>query len=165
MDILKLIQYKRFICSFVGEPSVHLPYYLKVGAGPIVKITPHTSIFLSPILKQIDCVSDSNVTLSYDMICLAYTIPYECCFFASLLSYSLMLFSRKRCLLLNNLVAISGALIMLLSKTAMSFEMIMVGRFIYGINAGKTSGPCCLHTVLQKRNVICHVWQAHKTYL
>ncbi|CAB1332862.1 unnamed protein product [Coregonus sp. 'balchen'] len=45
-------------------------------------------------------------------------------------------YGRKRCLLLNNLFAIGGAGMMLLSKTAMSFEMIMVGRFLYGINAG-----------------------------
>ncbi|KAG5272443.1 hypothetical protein AALO_G00165610 [Alosa alosa] len=45
-------------------------------------------------------------------------------------------YGRKRCLLLNNLVAISGALLMLLSKTAGSFEMIMAGRFLYGFNAG-----------------------------
>ncbi|XP_012683801.2 solute carrier family 2 member 11, like [Clupea harengus] len=45
-------------------------------------------------------------------------------------------YGRKRCLLLNNLLAISGALLMLLSKKAVSFEMIMAGRFIYGINAG-----------------------------
>ncbi|KAM9438651.1 solute carrier family 2, facilitated glucose transporter member 11-like isoform 2-T2 [Salvelinus alpinus] len=45
-------------------------------------------------------------------------------------------YGRKRCLLLNNLFAIGGAVMMLLSKTAMSFEMIMVGRFLYGINAG-----------------------------
>lgn len=51
-----------------------------------------------------------------------------------------MLRSRKRCLLLNNLVAISAAILMVLSKTAMSFEMIMVGRFLYGINAGETFG-------------------------
>lgn len=44
--------------------------------------------------------------------------------------------NRKRCLLLNNFVAISGALLMLLSKRARSFEMIMVGRFLYGFNAG-----------------------------
>ncbi|XP_046873834.1 solute carrier family 2 member 11, like isoform X3 [Hypomesus transpacificus] len=43
---------------------------------------------------------------------------------------------RKRCLLFNNFVAISAAVLMLLSKTAMSFEMILVGRFLYGINAG-----------------------------
>ncbi|XP_051971521.1 solute carrier family 2, facilitated glucose transporter member 11-like [Xyrauchen texanus] len=45
-------------------------------------------------------------------------------------------YGRKRTLLLNNVVAICGAVLMLLSKTALSFEMIMVGRFLYGINAG-----------------------------
>uniref|UniRef100_A0A3Q3A9J4 Solute carrier family 2, facilitated glucose transporter member 5 n=1 Tax=Kryptolebias marmoratus TaxID=37003 RepID=A0A3Q3A9J4_KRYMA len=43
---------------------------------------------------------------------------------------------RKKCLLFNNFVAIFGAILMLLSQTAMSFEMIMVGRFLFGINAG-----------------------------
>uniref|UniRef100_A0A3B3B5G5 Solute carrier family 2 member 11, like n=1 Tax=Oryzias melastigma TaxID=30732 RepID=A0A3B3B5G5_ORYME len=41
----------------------------------------------------------------------------------------------KRCLLLNNFVAIAGALLMILSQTAVSFEMIMVARFLYGINS------------------------------
>ncbi|KAM9519347.1 LOW QUALITY PROTEIN: solute carrier family 2 member 11, like [Salvelinus alpinus] len=44
--------------------------------------------------------------------------------------------SKKRCLLLNNLFVIGGAVMMLLSKTAMSFEMIMVRHFLYGVNAG-----------------------------
>ncbi|KAL7847961.1 hypothetical protein AOLI_G00226790 [Acnodon oligacanthus] len=43
---------------------------------------------------------------------------------------------RKRCLVLNNVLAICGAVLMLLSKTAHSFEMIMAARFLYGINAG-----------------------------
>ncbi|TKS84548.1 Solute carrier family 2, facilitated glucose transporter member 9 [Collichthys lucidus] len=43
---------------------------------------------------------------------------------------------RKRCLLLNNFVAIFGAVLMILSQTATSFEMIMVARLLYGINAG-----------------------------
>ncbi|XP_055064783.2 solute carrier family 2 member 11, like [Misgurnus anguillicaudatus] len=46
------------------------------------------------------------------------------------------LFGRKKTLLLNNVLAICGAVLMLLSKTALSFEMIMVGRILYGINAG-----------------------------
>ncbi|XP_073672162.1 solute carrier family 2 member 11, like isoform X1 [Paramisgurnus dabryanus] len=46
------------------------------------------------------------------------------------------LFGRKKTLLLNNVVAICGAVLMLLSKMALSFEMIMVGRFLCGINAG-----------------------------
>ncbi|KAM4720043.1 solute carrier family 2 member 11, like [Anableps anableps] len=45
-------------------------------------------------------------------------------------------FGRKRCLLLNNFWVIFGAILMLLSQKAISFEMIMVGRFLYGINAG-----------------------------
>ncbi|XP_015242762.1 PREDICTED: solute carrier family 2, facilitated glucose transporter member 9-like [Cyprinodon variegatus] len=45
-------------------------------------------------------------------------------------------FGRKRCLLLNNFLAIFGAILMLLSRTAISFEMIIVGRFLYGINSG-----------------------------
>ncbi|MEQ2282989.1 hypothetical protein AMECASPLE_006510, partial [Ameca splendens] len=45
-------------------------------------------------------------------------------------------FGRKHCLLLNNFLAIFGAILMLLSRTANSFEMIMVGRFFYGLNAG-----------------------------
>ncbi|XP_076140199.1 solute carrier family 2, facilitated glucose transporter member 9-like [Alosa pseudoharengus] len=45
-------------------------------------------------------------------------------------------YGRKRSLQLNNLLAISGAVLMGLSKTAQSFELIMAGRFIYGINAG-----------------------------
>lgn len=43
---------------------------------------------------------------------------------------------RKTTLLLNNVVAICGAVLMLLSKTALSFEMIMVARVLYGLNAG-----------------------------
>ncbi|XP_034566110.1 solute carrier family 2 member 11, like [Notolabrus celidotus] len=45
-------------------------------------------------------------------------------------------FGRKQCLLLNNVVAIVGAVLMICSRTAVSFEMIMVGRFLYGINSG-----------------------------
>ncbi|XP_050977868.1 solute carrier family 2 member 11, like [Labeo rohita] len=46
------------------------------------------------------------------------------------------MYGRKTTLLLNNVVAICGAVLMLLSKTALSFEMIMVARVLYGINAG-----------------------------
>ncbi|XP_062290262.1 solute carrier family 2 member 11, like [Scomber scombrus] len=56
-------------------------------------------------------------------------------------------FGRKKCLLLNNFVAIIGAVLMLLSKTAMSFEMIMVGRFLYGINGGVSLAAHTLYLV------------------
>ncbi|KAJ3605207.1 hypothetical protein NHX12_027257 [Muraenolepis orangiensis] len=49
-------------------------------------------------------------------------------------------YGRKQCILLNNLVAILGAILMLLSERAMSFEMILVARLLYGINSGKFTG-------------------------
>ncbi|XP_067911344.1 solute carrier family 2, facilitated glucose transporter member 11-like isoform X2 [Heterodontus francisci] len=45
-------------------------------------------------------------------------------------------YGRKKSLLCNDILAIVGALIMGFSKMARSFEMIVVGRFLYGINVG-----------------------------
>ncbi|XP_072355055.1 LOW QUALITY PROTEIN: solute carrier family 2, facilitated glucose transporter member 11-like [Scyliorhinus torazame] len=45
-------------------------------------------------------------------------------------------YGRKNALLFNNIVAIVAAIIMMFSKVGRSFEMILVGRFLYGINAG-----------------------------
>lgn len=44
---------------------------------------------------------------------------------------------RKKCLLCNNLLMIVAASIMGCSKIAQSFEMILIGRFMCGISAGK----------------------------
>lgn len=43
---------------------------------------------------------------------------------------------RKKALLFNNVVAITAAVLMVLSRTAKSFEMILLGRFLYGYNVG-----------------------------
>uniref|UniRef100_A0A8C2ZLU0 Major facilitator superfamily (MFS) profile domain-containing protein n=1 Tax=Cyclopterus lumpus TaxID=8103 RepID=A0A8C2ZLU0_CYCLU len=43
-------------------------------------------------------------------------------------------YGRKKALLFNNIVAIVAALIMLFSRMAQSFEMILLGRFLYGYN-------------------------------
>lgn len=45
-------------------------------------------------------------------------------------------YGRKKALLINNVVAIVAALIMLFSRMAKSFEMILLGRFLYGYNVG-----------------------------
>ncbi|XP_063330477.1 solute carrier family 2, facilitated glucose transporter member 11-like [Pelmatolapia mariae] len=45
-------------------------------------------------------------------------------------------YGRKKALLFNNVVAIIAALLMVLSRTAKSFEMILLGRFLYGYNNG-----------------------------
>lgn len=46
------------------------------------------------------------------------------------------LICRKKALLFNNVVAIGAAFLMLSSRTAKSFEMILLGRFLYGYNVG-----------------------------
>ncbi|XP_041058566.1 solute carrier family 2, facilitated glucose transporter member 11-like isoform X1 [Carcharodon carcharias] len=45
-------------------------------------------------------------------------------------------FGRRNLMLLSNVFIFVGALIMGLSRTAKSFEMILIGRFFTGINAG-----------------------------
>ncbi|XP_074527836.1 solute carrier family 2, facilitated glucose transporter member 11-like [Halichoeres trimaculatus] len=45
-------------------------------------------------------------------------------------------YGRKKALLFNNIVAIVAAILMLCSRWAKSFEMIFIGRFLYGYNVG-----------------------------
>uniref|UniRef100_A0A8U8B6V3 Uncharacterized protein n=1 Tax=Geospiza parvula TaxID=87175 RepID=A0A8U8B6V3_GEOPR len=45
-------------------------------------------------------------------------------------------YRKKKCQMFTNLIMLVAALFMALSKTAKSFEMILVGRFLYGIGAG-----------------------------
>ncbi|XP_075316113.1 solute carrier family 2, facilitated glucose transporter member 11-like [Odontesthes bonariensis] len=45
-------------------------------------------------------------------------------------------YGRKKALLINNVVAIVAALFMVFSRMANSFEMILLGRFLYGYNVG-----------------------------
>ncbi|XP_053136288.1 solute carrier family 2, facilitated glucose transporter member 11-like [Hemicordylus capensis] len=53
-------------------------------------------------------------------------------------------YGKKKSLMLNSLVIIAAALFVGFSKAAGSFEMILMGRFLYGIGAGiclNTHGP------------------------
>ena len=52
---------------------------------------------------------------------------------------------RKKSLLLNNIFGILGALLMGLSKPAGSYEMIMAGRLLIGLNCGFNSGLCPMY--------------------
>ncbi|NXD11157.1 GTR5 protein, partial [Nothocercus nigrocapillus] len=45
-------------------------------------------------------------------------------------------FCRKKCQMCTNLIMLVAALLMAFSKTAKSFEMILVGRFLYGVGSG-----------------------------
>ncbi|XP_025971806.2 solute carrier family 2, facilitated glucose transporter member 11-like isoform X3 [Dromaius novaehollandiae] len=45
-------------------------------------------------------------------------------------------YRKKKCQMCTNLIMLVAALFMAFSKTAKSFEMILVGRFLYGIGTG-----------------------------
>ncbi|XP_065548861.1 solute carrier family 2, facilitated glucose transporter member 11-like isoform X2 [Lathamus discolor] len=45
-------------------------------------------------------------------------------------------YRKKKCQMCTNLIMLIAALFMAFSKTAKSFEMILVGRFLYGIGTG-----------------------------
>ena len=49
-------------------------------------------------------------------------------------------FYRKMGLLVNNVLMLLGGLLMLGSKYAESFEMLIAGRFFIGVNAGINAG-------------------------
>ncbi|XP_033096081.1 glucose transporter type 1-like isoform X2 [Anneissia japonica] len=49
-------------------------------------------------------------------------------------------FGRKRGLMLNNILALIGAVLMGFSNKANSYEMLIIGRFVIGINCGINTG-------------------------
>ena len=48
-------------------------------------------------------------------------------------------YGRKRGLLVNNLMGVVGAVFMACSKSALSYEMLIFGRLIIGLNCGQPS--------------------------
>ncbi|NWI15525.1 GTR11 protein, partial [Crypturellus soui] len=45
-------------------------------------------------------------------------------------------YRKKKCQMCTNLIMLVAALLMAFSKTAKSFEMILAGRFLYGVGSG-----------------------------
>ncbi|XP_078263411.1 solute carrier family 2, facilitated glucose transporter member 9 isoform X2 [Rhinoraja longicauda] len=73
-------------------------------------------------------------------------------FGAFIVTFLLKYLGRKGTLLLNNGFAILAALLMSLSENALSFEMLIVGRFVIGVNGGisLTALPMYLGEISQK---------------
>ncbi|XP_035523412.1 solute carrier family 2 member 11, like [Morone saxatilis] len=108
--------------------------------GFSVSVMTSPSAFIKELVNK-TCLQRYNVSLEQWQVSLiwSFTVSIFCIggLLGSLVAGPLITkFGRKQCLLLNNFVAIIAAVLMLLSQTAMSFEMIMVGRFLYGINSG-----------------------------
>lgn len=54
------------------------------------------------------------------------------------MEWNLCFIHRKGGLLLNNVLGISGACLMGFTKVSHSYEMLFLGRFIIGVNCGKS---------------------------
>ncbi|XP_075960227.1 solute carrier family 2 member 11, like [Anarhichas minor] len=98
------------------------------------------SAFIKELVNQ-TCLQRYSVSLDQWQLSLiwSFTVSIFCIggLAGSLVSGQLISkFGRKQTLLFSNFVSIIGAVLMLLNQRAMSFEMIIVGRFLYGINSG-----------------------------
>uniref|UniRef100_A0A672ZPS0 Solute carrier family 2, facilitated glucose transporter member 5 n=1 Tax=Sphaeramia orbicularis TaxID=375764 RepID=A0A672ZPS0_9TELE len=108
--------------------------------GFCVSVMTSPSAFIQELVNQ-TFVQRYGVSLKPWQVSLiwSFTVSIFCIggLLGSLLSSSLLSkLGRKKCILLNNFLVIIAAVLMFLSQTATSFEMIMVGRFLYGINSG-----------------------------
>ena len=56
--------------------------------------------------------------------------------YSSLLTLVYLFLSRKKTLIINNALAISGGIFLGLTKTANSVAVLIIGRILVGINAG-----------------------------
>ncbi|XP_072515124.1 solute carrier family 2 member 11, like [Salminus brasiliensis] len=128
------------------ESPVLVAVVLVAGIGGTFQYGFHISVLTSPsvyIKELVNSTCDQRYGRSLEAwelsLIWSFTVSLYCIgglFGALGAGHLAAAYGRKRCLLLNNIPAICGAVLMLLSKTAHSFEMIMAARFIYGINAG-----------------------------
>ncbi|KAM9793222.1 solute carrier family 2 member 11, like [Syngnathus typhle] len=108
------------------------------GFGISVVTAP--SAYIKQLINQ-TCIQRYNVYLQDWQVSLIWSFIVSIFCIGGLLGSflappCLSMVGRRKCLLLNNFVAIIGALLMLLSQKAMSFELIMVGRLLHGVNSG-----------------------------
>ncbi|KAM6901505.1 LOW QUALITY PROTEIN: solute carrier family 2 member 11, like [Lycodopsis pacificus] len=98
------------------------------------------SAFIKELVNQ-TCLQRYSASLDQWQLSLiwSFTVSMFCIggLAGSLVSVQLISkFGSKQTLSFCNFVAIIGAVLMLLSQRAMSFEMIIVGRFLCGMNSG-----------------------------
>ncbi|XP_040272317.1 solute carrier family 2, facilitated glucose transporter member 11-like [Bufo bufo] len=130
-----------------GVLPLNLPLLtLVLGIGGTFQYGLHISIINSPskyVQRFINTTWEERygTILHPDTIMLLWSIIVSIYSIGGLLGslivgYLSVTFGRKKTQLYNNLVAIVGAALMCMSRSAQSFEIIILGRFLYGINAG-----------------------------
>ncbi|XP_014327786.1 solute carrier family 2, facilitated glucose transporter member 9-like [Xiphophorus maculatus] len=112
--------------------SFHTGYHLTGLSSP----SPHIQHFINSSWydRYKESPGPQKVTLIWSLIISMFAVG------GLFGAVSVKLFSRKlgrkRAMICNSLISAMGAVIMLTSKTAKSFEMIIVARMLYGYSAG-----------------------------
>uniref|UniRef100_A0A672JJM9 Solute carrier family 2, facilitated glucose transporter member 5 n=1 Tax=Salarias fasciatus TaxID=181472 RepID=A0A672JJM9_SALFA len=108
--------------------------------GYSISVMTSPSAFIKDLMNR-TCVQRYNVHLEQWQVSLFWSFTVAIYsfggFLGSLLCGSfLSKYGRKKGMLYNNFWAIFGAVLMILSQLTTSYEMIVVARLLYGINAG-----------------------------
>ncbi|KAF7700828.1 solute carrier family 2 member 11, like isoform X1 [Silurus meridionalis] len=132
--------------SLLLKNPVLVAVILVTGIGGTFHYGFHISVLTAPstYIKELvnsTCVQRYGLSLEHWQLSLIWSFIVSLYSIGGLLgslctARIVVTYGRKRCLMLNNMVAICGSLLIVLSKTAHSFEMIMIGRLVYGINSG-----------------------------
>ncbi|XP_044300273.1 solute carrier family 2, facilitated glucose transporter member 11-like, partial [Varanus komodoensis] len=129
-----LVQYQRLLLMML---VLGIGGSLQLGfQGSMITYTSlHVKTFIND--TWMDCsglpVHPETLTLLWSLIVSAFGFGG---FLGSMASGQLTAkYGKKRCLLGNNVLMLGGAFFVGFSKMAKSFELILVGRFLYGISA------------------------------
>ncbi|KAM4808090.1 solute carrier family 2, facilitated glucose transporter member 5-like [Rhinophrynus dorsalis] len=98
------------------------------------------SVFIKPFINNTwiqryrSPIEDNSLRILWSFIVSSYCIGGMLGSLGS--GYFSAKYGKKKCLLCSDLIPIVAALLVGCSNVARSFEMILIGRFLYGINAG-----------------------------
>uniref|UniRef100_H3A0N7 Major facilitator superfamily (MFS) profile domain-containing protein n=2 Tax=Latimeria chalumnae TaxID=7897 RepID=H3A0N7_LATCH len=142
-----------FVLQFCHRMLILMMFVLGIGGS--FQNGFHTSVINSPSLYIQSFINDTWME-RYGKPVEAKTVKLIWSIIVSIFSaggvvgvlstrYLAVKYGRKKCMLYNNIITIVASVMMGLSYSAKSFELILAGRFIYGISAGIGQNMHCLY--------------------